>query len=71
MASPKDVVMLAAVAFAAIACFAKSQEIRDAIEKFVDRFGPRGGPPTPMHPSPADDDSLLRPNRRSVHQKFG
>jgi hypothetical protein len=40
----------------------KHREIRKAIEAFKNHF-PRGGPPTPMHPSPAADDALLR--RRS------
>jgi len=38
----------------------RSQAAR-AIEAFaeaIDNF--RGGPPTPMHPSPAGDDALLR-----------
>ena len=30
----------------------------EAINNFHDNF--RGGPPTPMHPSPADDGALLR-----------
>ena len=33
----------------------------DGIHEIVDNF--RGGPPTPMHPSPVDDGALLR--RRS------
>jgi len=36
----------------------KHREIREAIENFNDHF--RGGPPTPMHPSPAGDDRFLR-----------
>jgi hypothetical protein len=50
-----------AVVFAAaalIAVFLKHQQIQEAIEKFRDNF--RGGPPTPMHPSPAGDDRHLR-----------
>jgi len=39
--------------------FFKHHEIREAIETFKNYF-PRGGPPTPMHPSPAADDALLR-----------
>ena len=30
----------------------------DGIHEIADNF--RGGPPTPMHPSPADDAALLR-----------
>jgi len=36
-------------------------ELSEALENFRDNF--RGGPPTPMHPSPANDGALLR--RRS------
>jgi hypothetical protein len=32
-----------------------------ALNDFVDIF--RGGPPTPMHPSPVDDAALLRRRR--------
>ena len=39
--------------------FFKHREIGEAIQAFNDNF-PRGGPPTPMHPSPAADDALLR-----------
>ena len=34
-----------------------------ALNEFVNNF--RGGPPTPMHPSPADDLVLLRKRRGS------
>jgi hypothetical protein len=34
-----------------------------AMKDLVDNF--RGGPPTPMHPSPADDTVLLRKRRSS------
>lgn len=40
----------------------KHREVREAIENFRDNF-PRGGPGTPMHPSPAGDDALLRHRR--------
>jgi hypothetical protein len=30
----------------------------DTVMEAIDNF--RGGPPTPMHPSPAGDDALLR-----------
>jgi hypothetical protein len=43
----------------AILFFFKHREIGKAIEAFRDHF-PRGGPPTPMHPSPAADEALLR-----------
>ena len=39
------------------------REIKEAIDDLNDELR-RGGPPGPMHPSPAGDDSLLRPNSR-------
>jgi hypothetical protein len=39
-----------------------AEDINEGIANFVDRFR-GGGPPTPMHPSPANDGALLR--RRS------
>jgi hypothetical protein len=38
--------------------------IKEAIEEFSDNL-PRGGPPVPMHPSPAGDERLLRKPRRA------
>lgn len=34
------------------------KDLRNSIDNFRDHF--RGGPPGPMHPSPADDGALLR-----------
>jgi hypothetical protein len=36
----------------------------DALIEAIENF--RGGPPTPMHPSPADDAALLRKRARKV-----
>lgn len=36
----------------------------EGIDDIVNSF--RGGPPTPMHPSPANDAGLLRRRRRKV-----
>ena len=59
-----DVAVTVAVAVAAAMILVFSwREIKKAIEAFNDNL-PRGGPPAPMHPSPAGDDSLLRPNSR-------
>ncbi len=33
-------------------------EVAEAIRQALENF--RGGPPSPMHPSPADDSALLR-----------
>jgi hypothetical protein len=56
------VISLAVAALAAFFLFNNHRLIRHAIESFRDNF-PRGGPPTPMHPSPAGDDALLRQRR--------
>ena len=48
-------VLAAAVAL----LFFKRNEVKEMLEKFMNNF-PRGGPRTPMHPSPAGDDALLR-----------
>jgi hypothetical protein len=39
--------------------------MRNALIEALNEFGNnfRGGPPTPMHPSPADDAALLRKRR--------
>jgi hypothetical protein len=53
-----------ALVFAVAACIALIRyrlEVARAIEALIDQF--RGGPPTPMHPSPAGDHEYLR--RRS------
>ena len=40
---------------------------RDAREAFIEAMNNfRGGPPTPMHPSPADDGRLLRRRARKA-----
>jgi len=50
------------VALLAILFFLRwTPDVRRVMDAFMDeinRFG--GGPPTPMHPSPAGDDALLR-----------
>lgn len=39
----------------------------DGIHEIADRFR-GGGPPTPMHPSPADDSALLRRRARKFDE---
>jgi len=39
-----------------------AEDLNEGIANFIDHFR-GGGPPTPMHPSPANDGALLR--RRS------
>ena len=42
--------------------------MRNALIEALNEFGNnfRGGPPTPMHPSPADDGALLRKRSRKT-----
>jgi hypothetical protein len=61
-----DVLLLALVAFAAIlAILFFKRWMLDALLEAIERFR-GGGPPTPMHPSPAGDDALLRRRRVSA-----
>jgi hypothetical protein len=54
-----------AVVIAAAACVMYwHREIAQAIRNFKDNF-PRGGPPSPMHPSPAGDHEFLRTKPRA------
>ena len=54
-----EIVRLFLCAAAAVILFSFRQQIKEAMERFTDNF-PRGGPPTPMHPSPAGDDIFLK-----------
>ena len=40
------------------------RSVLDALIEAINNF--RGGPPTPMHPSPANDAALLRKRARKV-----
>ena len=48
----RDLIRLAVFVVAAVLLFSNYRLVKDAIEAFRNNF-PRGGPPTPMHPSPA------------------
>ena len=54
-----ELITLAVTAAAAALLFWNRRQLADAIENLRNNF-PRGGPPTPMHPSPAGDSELLR-----------
>jgi hypothetical protein len=41
----------------------------EGINNFVNNF--RGGPPTPMHPSPADDSAMLHKRRSKAENNAG
>ncbi len=58
MENVNGTVLCAVVAFV-VALFFFHREVREAIENFKDNL-PRGGPRTPMHPSPVTDAALLR-----------
>ena len=49
---------------AAVAALLFRRSMLDALIEAINNF--RGGPPTPMHPSPADDTALLRRRVRKV-----
>jgi hypothetical protein len=56
-------VFLFAAILVAFLVFLRSQRwLLDAVIEAINNF--RGGPPTAMHPSPADDSALLRKQSR-------
>jgi hypothetical protein len=57
---PTEFLLKLVIVFALLTLLLPS--MRNALIKAVNEFGDnyRGGPPTPMHPSPADDAALLR-----------
>ena len=59
-----EVLLLILVAFLAILFFKRFRWMLEALIEAIDNF--RGGPPTPMHPSPAGDDALLRRPSKKV-----
>jgi hypothetical protein len=61
-----DVLLLILVAFLAILFFKLfcKRWMLEALIEAINNF--RGGPPTPMHPSPAGDDALLRRPSKKV-----
>ena len=56
------IVLVSYAVFAGL-IFTHHRAIREAIEAFTNNF-PRGGPRTPMHPSPVNDRRLL--SRKAV-----
>jgi hypothetical protein len=54
-------VLVSAIFVALLVILSFRRSLLDALIEGINNF--RGGPPTPMHPSPADDGALLR--RRS------
>jgi hypothetical protein len=60
-----EVLLLILVASLAILFFKRFRWRLEALIEAINNF-PRGGPPTPMHPSPAGDDALLRRSSKKV-----
>jgi len=57
------VLLLALLACVAILCF--KRQVVEALVEAINRFR-GGGPPTPMHPSPAGDEALLRSRSKKL-----
>jgi hypothetical protein len=56
-------IVLVLILVAVVALFFRRWML-DALIEELNNF--RGGPPTPMHPSPADDGALLRRRSRKI-----
>jgi hypothetical protein len=54
-----------AVAVCAALLVLNPRRVAEKIIEAINNF-PRGGPPAPMHPSPAGDDALLRRRSKKV-----
>ena len=60
-------ILFLAIFVAALVFLSFQRWLWDALIEAIDNF--RGGPPTAMHPSPADDGALLRRrSRKSANQ---
>jgi hypothetical protein len=57
-------VLISAILVALLVTLCFQRWLLDAIIEAINNF--RGGPPTPMHPSPADDGALLRRRSRKT-----
>ena len=60
----REILALLCFLMAAIYLFRSADTIKEAIDNFANHF--RGGPPTPMHPSSANDGPLLRKRSRKT-----
>jgi hypothetical protein len=58
------VVLFAAILVAFLVFLRSQRWLLDAVIEAINNF--RGGPPTAMHPSPADDGALLRKRSRKT-----
>jgi hypothetical protein len=57
-----DTVLFSAILVALLVTLCRQRWLLDAVIEAINNF--RGGPPTAMHPSPADDSALLRKRSR-------
>jgi hypothetical protein len=57
-------VLISAILVALLVTLCFQRWLLDALIEAINNF--RGGPPTPMHPSPADDGALLRRRSRKT-----
>jgi hypothetical protein len=58
------VVLFSAILVALLVTLCRQRWLLDAVIEAINNF--RGGPPTAMHPSPADDSALLRKRSRKT-----
>ena len=59
-----DTVLFSAILVALLVTLCRQRWLLDAVIEAINNF--RGGPPTAMHPSPADDSALLRKRSRKT-----
>ena len=66
--NPREILTLLCGLMMAILFFSRRSVdgLIEIIENFTNNF--RGGPPTPMHPLPADDGALLRRRPRRTRR---
>ena len=62
MGQIEGIVLFSAILLALLVTLCFQRRLRDALIEAIDNF--RGGPPTAMHPSPANDGALLRRKSR-------
>lgn len=58
------VILFSAILVAVLVTLCRQRWLLDALIEAINNF--RGGPPTAMHPSPADDSALLRKRSRKT-----
>ena len=64
MGQSGGVILFSAILVALLVTLCRQRWLLDAVIEAIDNF--RGGPPTAMHPSPADDSALLRKRSRKT-----